>query len=63
MLGLQGCKGECPVNVDVATYNRSFSITISKVTTSHCRVCDGMINRWAELASRFLELANLARVG
>lgn len=58
-LSCKGCKGECPVNVDMATYKAEF---MSHYYEKHPRPLSayafGHIDRWAELASIAPELAN-----
>jgi Fe-S oxidoreductase len=60
-LACKGCKGECPVNVDMATYKAEF---LSHYYERHFRPMSahamGRINRWARLASFVPSLANLA---
>jgi FAD/FMN-containing dehydrogenase/Fe-S oxidoreductase len=59
-LACKGCKGECPVNVDMATYKAEF---LSHYYERHFRPMAahsmGRINRWARLASLMPSLANL----
>ena len=59
-LACKGCKGDCPVNVDVATYKSEFLYHYydgkSRPTSAYAM---GMINRWAEIASHFPDVANL----
>ena len=58
-LSCKGCKGECPVNVDMATYKAEF---MSHYYEKHPRPLSafafGHIDRWAELASIAPEIAN-----
>ncbi|MBV9437311.1 MAG: FAD-binding protein, partial [Acidobacteria bacterium] len=58
-LSCKGCKGECPVNVDMATYKAEF---MSHYYEKHPRPLNalafGHIDRWAELASVAPEIAN-----
>jgi FAD/FMN-containing dehydrogenase/Fe-S oxidoreductase len=58
-LSCKGCKGECPVNVDMATYKAEF---MSHYYEKHSRPLSayafGHIDRWAELASIAPEVAN-----
>ncbi len=60
-LACKGCKGDCPVNVDVATYKAEF---LSHYYESHLRprhaYAFGRIDRWARLASLAPGLVNLA---
>jgi FAD/FMN-containing dehydrogenase/Fe-S oxidoreductase len=59
-LSCKGCKGDCPVNVDVATYKAEF---LYHYYQHHGRpqsaYAMGQIFRWAEMASRWPDLANL----
>ncbi len=59
-LACKGCKGDCPVNVDVATYKAEFLHHYydgrPRPTSAYAM---GMINRWAEIASHFPDTANL----
>ncbi len=58
-LSCKGCKGECPVNVDMATYKAEF---MSHYYEKHKRPISasafGHIDRWAALASIAPEFAN-----
>jgi Fe-S oxidoreductase len=58
-LSCKGCKGECPVNVDMATYKAEF---MSHYYEKHKRPMSahafGHIDKWAELASIAPEFAN-----
>jgi FAD/FMN-containing dehydrogenase/Fe-S oxidoreductase len=58
-LSCKGCKGECPVNVDMATYKAEF---MSHYYEEHSRPLHayafGMIDRWAQLASLMPGVAN-----
>src|SRR6185312_6183901 len=58
-LSCKGCKGECPVNVDMATYKAEF---MSHYYEEHKRPISafafGHIDRWAALASIAPEFAN-----
>ncbi|HVH87847.1 MAG TPA: FAD-linked oxidase C-terminal domain-containing protein [Terriglobales bacterium] len=58
-LSCKGCKGECPVNVDIATYKAEF---MSHYYEKHKRPISayafGHIDRWAALASIAPEIAN-----
>jgi FAD/FMN-containing dehydrogenase/Fe-S oxidoreductase len=62
-LSCKGCKGECPVNVDMASYKAEF---LSHWYEEHRRplaaLAFGHIDRWARLASRAPGVAN-AMVG
>ncbi|HJW55625.1 MAG TPA: FAD-binding and (Fe-S)-binding domain-containing protein [Burkholderiaceae bacterium] len=59
-LSCKGCKGECPVNVDMATWKAEF---MAHYYQGRMRPLNayafGMIDRWAQLASRMPGLANL----
>ncbi|HZU27930.1 MAG TPA: FAD-linked oxidase C-terminal domain-containing protein [Bryobacteraceae bacterium] len=59
-LSCKGCKHDCPVNVDMATYKAEF---LSHYYEGRLRpryaYAMGWINKWAELASLFPEIANL----
>ena len=57
-LSCKGCKGDCPVNVDIATYKAEFLSHYweGRVRPRHAYAF-GWIDQWARLAS------NLARVG
>jgi Fe-S oxidoreductase len=59
-LSCKGCKGECPVNVDVATYKAEF---LSHYWEGRIRprsaYAFGLIDTWARLASHVPGLANL----
>jgi Fe-S oxidoreductase len=59
-LACKGCKGDCPVNVDVATYKAEF---LSHYYEGRKRPASayamGQIFRWAQLASQFPDIANL----
>lgn len=59
-LSCKGCKGDCPVNVDVATYKAEF---LAHYYEGRMRPASayamGQIFRWAKLASQFPDLANL----
>ncbi len=59
-LSCKGCKGDCPVNVDVATYKAEF---LAHYYEGRVRPASayamGQIFRWAEIASSFPDLANL----
>ncbi|HEU5234200.1 MAG TPA: FAD-linked oxidase C-terminal domain-containing protein [Terriglobales bacterium] len=58
-LSCKGCKGECPVNVDIPTYKAEF---MSHYYEKHKRPISafafGYIDRWAALASIAPEFAN-----
>lgn len=59
-LSCKGCKGDCPVNVDVATYKAEFLYHYYKgKTRPPSAYAMGQIMRWANLASRNPDLANL----
>ena len=58
-LSCKGCKGECPVKTDMATYKAEF---LSHYYEHHWRprtaYAFGLIHRWAALASRVPRLVN-----
>ena len=58
-LACKGCKGDCPVSVDVATYKAEFLAHYYESTprpmAAHAM---GQIHRWAGIASRFPDVAN-----
>ncbi|WP_245549313.1 FAD-binding and (Fe-S)-binding domain-containing protein [Noviherbaspirillum massiliense] len=58
-LSCKGCKGECPVNVDMATYKAEF---MSHYYDGRLRPFNayafGMIDRWARMASHMPGFAN-----
>ena len=59
-LGCKGCKGDCPVSVDVATYKAEF---LSHYWDGRLRprqaYAFGLIDQWARLASKAPGLVNL----
>src|SRR5918912_446527 len=59
-LSCKGCKGDCPVDVDMATYKAEF---LSKYYKKRLRPAYayalGLIHRWARMAERAPRLANL----
>ena len=60
-LSCKGCKGDCPVNVDMATYKAEFLSHYyeGRLRPRHAYAF-GFIHRWARLASLAPGLANLA---
>lgn len=60
-LACKGCKGDCPVSVDVATYKAEFLAHFyeGRVRPNHAYAM-GLIDKWAALGSRVPGLANLA---
>ena len=60
-LSCKGCKGDCPVNVDMATYKAEF---LSHYYDGRARprhaYAFGWIDKWAQIASRWPGLVNLA---
>ena len=58
-LSCKGCKGECPVNVDMATYKAEF---MAHYYHGRLRPMNayafGMVDRWAKYASHFPRTAN-----
>lgn len=60
-LSCKGCKGDCPVNVDVATYKAEFLYHYYEGRTRPASAyAMGQIYRWANLASRYPDLVNVA---
>ncbi len=59
-LACKGCKGECPVNVDVATYKAEFlaHYYAGRLRPRHAYAF-GLIDRWARLAALAPGLVNL----
>src|SRR5438552_7582016 len=59
-LACKGCKSECPVNVDMATYKAEF---LSHYYEGRLRprsaYAMGLIHRWARLASHMPHLVNV----
>jgi len=59
-LACKGCKSECPVNVDMATYKAEFlSHYYEGRVRPRTAYAMGFIHRWAQLASRMPRLTNL----
>jgi Fe-S oxidoreductase len=59
-LACKGCKSECPVNVDMATYKAEFlSHYYGGRLRPRAAYAMGFIHRWARLASHLPQLANL----
>ena len=59
-LSCKGCKGDCPVNVDVATYKAEFLHHYYEGRRRPAAAYSmGLIARWARLASRYPDVANL----
>lgn len=59
-LSCKRCKGDCPVNVDVATYKSEFLYHYyERKTRPASAYAMGQIFRWARLAERFPDVANL----
>lgn len=59
-LSCKGCKGDCPVNVDVATYKAEFLYHYYKGKARPAAAYSmGQIYRWARLGSRYPDLVNL----
>ena len=58
-LACKGCKGDCPVNVDMATYKAEFLSHYyeGKIRPRHA-FAFGFINKWANLASHLPLVAN-----
>lgn len=60
-LACKGCKGDCPVNVDVATYKAEFLAHYYEGRfRPRAAFAFGLIDRWARLASLAPGLVNLA---
>lgn len=60
-LACKGCRTECPMNVDMATYKAEFlSHYYEKKARPRSAYAFGLIDVWARLASNAPELANLA---
>ncbi len=59
-LACKGCKGDCPVSVDVATYKSEFLAHYyeGRLRPNHAYSM-GLIDKWAAVASRFPSLVNL----
>jgi Fe-S oxidoreductase len=59
-LACKGCKGDCPVNVDMATYKAEFLSHYyrGRLRPRHAYSM-GLIYWWARMASRFPSIANL----
>jgi FAD/FMN-containing dehydrogenase/Fe-S oxidoreductase len=58
-LACKGCKSECPVNVDMATYKAEFlSHYYARRIRPRAAYAFGLIPRWARVASRVPRLAN-----
>ncbi|RZI45010.1 FAD-binding oxidoreductase [Herbaspirillum sp. HC18] len=58
-LSCKGCKGECPVNVDMATYKAEFMAHYYEARSRPLNAyAFGMIDRWARLASHWPGAAN-----
>jgi FAD/FMN-containing dehydrogenase/Fe-S oxidoreductase len=59
-LACKGCKGDCPVNVDVATYKAEFLAHYYEGRVRPAAAYSmGMIDLWASIGSRLPDLANL----
>ena len=60
-LACKGCKSDCPVNVDMATYKAEFrSHHYAQRLRPRVAYALGQIRRWAEIADRAPALANFA---
>lgn len=59
-LSCKGCKGDCPVNVDMATYKAEFLSHYyeGRLRPIHAYAM-GWIHRWARVASHFPQVVNL----
>jgi FAD/FMN-containing dehydrogenase/Fe-S oxidoreductase len=59
-LACKGCKGDCPVNVDLATYKAEFlAHYYEKKHRPRAAYSMGWIHRWARIAAKAPGLANL----
>lgn len=60
-LACKGCKGDCPVNVDIPTYKAEFLSHYyeGRVRPSYAYAF-GMIDNWAQIASSWPGIVNLA---
>ena len=60
-LSCKGCKGDCPVNVDMATYKSEFlsHYWAGRIRPRHAYAF-GLIDKWARVASLWPGLVNLA---
>jgi FAD/FMN-containing dehydrogenase/Fe-S oxidoreductase len=59
-LSCKACKGECPVQVDMATYKAEFlSHYYARRRRPRAAYAFGLAHRWVRLAARFPSLANL----
>ena len=61
-LACKGCKGDCPVNVDMATYKAEFLSHYweGRIRPRHAYAF-GFIDKWARLASAVAGAGELAR--
>lgn len=60
-LACKGCKGDCPVSVDVATYKAEFLAHYYEGRMRPAAAYSmGLIDKWAALGSHFPALANIA---
>ena len=60
-LACKGCKGDCPVNVDIATYKAEFlAHYFERRLRPRSAYAFGLIDQWARLASVVPGLVNLA---
>lgn len=59
-LACKGCKGDCPVNVDMATYKAEFrSHYYEGRLRPRAAYSMGLIHRWAHIASHMPQIANV----
>ena len=60
-LACKGCKGDCPLNVDMATYKAEFLSHYyeGRIRPPHAYAI-GLIHRWSVIASRMPSLVNFA---
>ena len=60
-LACKGCKGDCPVSVDIATYKAEFLAHFYEGRIRPAAAYSmGLIDKWAAVGSKFPELVNLA---
>ena len=51
-LACKGCKSDCPVDVDMATYKAEFRVALLRAPAAAARAYSmGLIDRWARLAA------------
>ena len=60
-LACKGCKGDCPVSVDIATYKAEFLAHFYEGRIRPAAAYSmGLIDKWAAIGSKFPGIANLA---